>query len=434
MGRLLLAGRTFGPGAAHACHAPVARVRMGEGGSMPQVIVVGAGPAGAALAFLLADRGVPVTLVERQRDFGREFRGEMLMPSGVEALERMGLAETLQSAPHWQPLSLTVFLNREVVVDVPLDPAFFGGHPPTAVSQPGLLEAIVAEAAKRPAFRFLRGTAVRDLLREGDRVVGVRVEGDAGSEALRGDLVVGTDGRASIVRRRGGFAARQNAPPMDIVWAKLPPLAGFRGARGYAGGGHLLLVYHTYGDRLQVGWAILKGTFGELRRRGVVEWVEEMAGHVTPDLAAHLRAHAAELTHPFLLDAVSDRVERWSSPGALLLGDAAHTSSPVGGQGLNLALRDAIVAANHLVPALQSGGADDLSSACARIEAERLPEIEAVQRAQALPPRVLLSRRWWGEPARRLVARLARSRLGRRLALSQARLFAFGAREVRLEV
>jgi 2-polyprenyl-6-methoxyphenol hydroxylase-like FAD-dependent oxidoreductase len=401
---------------------------------MSQVIVVGAGPAGAALAFLLVDRGVPVTLVERQRDFAREFRGEILMPSGVEALKQMGLGEVLRSVPHWQPRSLSVFLDREVVVDFALDPALFDGNPPLAVSQTALLEAIVAEAAKRPTFRLLRGTAVRDLLRDGERIVGVRAEGEGGSEELRGDLVVGTDGRASIVRRRGGFAARENAPPMDIVWAKLPPLAGFHGARGYAGGGHLLVVYHTYGDRLQVGWAILKGTFGELRRRGVAQWVEQMAEHVTPDLAAHLRAHSGELSHPFLLDAVSDRVDRWCSPGALLLGDAAHTASPVGGQGLNLALRDAIVAANHLVPALRRGGAEDLASACARIEAERTPEIEAVQRAQALPPRVLLSRRWWGEPARRLVARLARSRLGRRLALSQAGLFAFGAREVRLEV
>ena len=117
---------------------------------MPHLIVVGAGPAGASLAYLLASRGVDVTLVERQRDFAREFRGEVLMPSGVEALERMGLGAVLAAAPQWQPDALKVYLNRELVIELPLDPAFFGGHPPTAVSQPGLLEGIVAAAAQVP--------------------------------------------------------------------------------------------------------------------------------------------------------------------------------------------------------------------------------------------------------------------------------------------
>jgi 2-polyprenyl-6-methoxyphenol hydroxylase-like FAD-dependent oxidoreductase len=402
---------------------------------MSQVLVVGAGPAGASLAYLLAERGIEVTLVERQRDFAREFRGEVLLPSGVEALEQMGLGEAYRAVSKWQPDSLVVYLNRKPVVDLRLDPELFGGYPPAAVSQPALLEAIVAEAARRPSFRFLRGAAARDLLRAGDRIAGVRVQTAAGEEELRADLVVGCDGRASIVRRRGGFTAAENAPPMDIVWCKVPALAGESGARGYAGGGHLLLAYRTFGDQLQVGWAILKGTFGELRRRGIEQWVDEMAEHATPDLGEHLRRHAAALTHPFLLDAVSDRVLRWSAPGALLLGDAAHTTSPVGGQGLNLALRDAIVAANHLVPALRSGGPPEALDAAARAaSAERLPEIEAVQRLQAQAPRVLLSNAWWGEPLRRLAALALRSGLAARPASAGFRLFAFGAVPVKLRV
>jgi 2-polyprenyl-6-methoxyphenol hydroxylase-like FAD-dependent oxidoreductase len=237
------------------------------------------------------------------------------------------------------------------------------------------------------------------------------------------------------VRRRGGFEARESAPPMDVVWCKLPALAGMRGARAYVGRGHLLIAYHTFGDQLQLAWAILKGSFGELRRRGVEEWLEEMADHVGDDLAAHLRAHRGALRHPFLLDAESDHVTRWSVPGVLLVGDAAHTSSPVGGQGLNLALRDAIVAANQLVPVLRAGGGPaELDAAAARVEAERRAEIETVQRAQALPPRILLSRAWWGEPVRRALGVLARSGLGRRAAAAQAGPFVFGVREVRLAV
>jgi 2-polyprenyl-6-methoxyphenol hydroxylase-like FAD-dependent oxidoreductase len=328
-----------------------------------------------------------------------------------------------------------VYLNREVVIELPLEPAAFGGHAPTAVSQSALLEAIVAEAARRPGFRLLRGAAVRELLAEGGRVTGVRVQTDGGAQELRGDLVVGADGRASLVRRRGGFEARQNAPPMDIVWCKLPPLPGFRGARGYAGGGHLLLAYHTFGDQLQVGWAIVKKSFGELRRRGVEQWVEEMARHVTADLAAHLRAHAGAVRHPFVLDVVSDRVTVWSAPGVLLLGDAAHTMSPVGGQGLNVALRDSIAAANQLVPVLRAtAGAAAIDEAARRVESLRRPEIEALQRMQAIAPRLVLTHRWWGEPVRRTLRQLLRSPFARRRAAAALRPFAFGTTPLTLDV
>jgi 2-polyprenyl-6-methoxyphenol hydroxylase-like FAD-dependent oxidoreductase len=403
---------------------------------MPHVIVVGAGPGGASLAFVLADRGVDVTLVERQRDFAREFRGEVLMPSGIHALEQMGLGEALRAAPRWQPDVAEIFLQQALVARLELDPAWFDGHPPLAISQTGLLEAIVAAAAARPGFRFLRAATARELLRDADgRIDGVRVQSEAGSEDLRGDLVVGSDGRASIVRRRGGFEAVENAPPMDIVWCKVPPLPGFRGVRGYVGGGHLLIAYHTWGDQLQLGWAIVKKTFGELRKRGIEQWVEQMAHHASLDLAAHLRAHAGAIAHPFLLDVVSDRVTRWSAPGALLLGDAAHTMSPVGGQGLNHALRDAIAAANELVPVLRSGGgAAAVDAAARRVESARLPELEVVQRAQAQPLRVVLSNRWWGEPVRRAVRLALGTRLGRRAALAQMRLFAFGSAPLPLRV
>ena len=402
---------------------------------MAHAIVVGAGPAGASLAFLLADRGIEVTLLERQRDFAREFRGEVLLPGGIDALQQMGLGERLQGVPQAQPKTVSLYFNQRLVLELVLDPAFFAGRPALAVSQPALLEALVDEAAKRPSFHLLRGALVRELLREGGRIVGVRAQTENGERTLRGDLVIGADGRASVVRRRGGFGAEEQAPPMDVVWCKVPALADFRDARAYVGRGHLLVAYHTWDDHLQIAWAILKGTFGEIRRRGVEQWVEEMAAHVTPDLARHLRAHQGALVHPFLLDVISDRVSHWTLPGALLIGDAAHTMSPVGAQGLNVALRDAVVAANHLVPALRSGAeAHSIDAAARRVEEERWPEISAVQRAQAIPPRFVFSRAWWGEPVRGLIAAWLRTGFGRRVAARQARLFAFGTGPVRLVV
>jgi 2-polyprenyl-6-methoxyphenol hydroxylase-like FAD-dependent oxidoreductase len=399
------------------------------------VIVVGGGPAGASLAFLLADRGVEVTLLERQHDFAREFRGEVLLPTGIAALEEMGLAAVLAAVPRSEPRVLEAYLNRRRLIRIEGEPDFFDGRMPAAFSQPALLEGIVAEAAKRPAFRFLRGATARGLLHEGGRVVGVRVYSEEREIELRGDLVVGTDGRGSLVRARGGFEARAQDLPMDIVWCKVPSLDAIQGVRIYLGRGHLLIAYRTWDDRTQVAWAILKGTFGELRRQGIERWVEDMAEHVTPDLGEHLRASVGNLEHPFLLDCRADRVTRWSLPGALLLGDAAHVMSPVGGQGLNIALRDVVVAANELVPVLREGAVPDaIDAAGARVEAARLPEIVPIQRRQALPPRIVLQRAWWGGPARRLLVRFLVTSLGQRLAVANARPFLQGVGDVRLRV
>jgi 2-polyprenyl-6-methoxyphenol hydroxylase-like FAD-dependent oxidoreductase len=400
-----------------------------------RVIVVGAGPAGASLAVVLADRGVEVTLLERQRDFAREFRGEVLLPSGLEALEQLGLAAALAGVPRARPEALEIYLDRRLVLRAQGGPELFGGRLPAPLSQPALLEAIVAEGEKRPAFRFLRGATVRDLLRDGDRVVGVRASHDGADRELHADLVVGADGRASVVRRRGGFEARAMDLPMDVVWCKLPPFDPIRGARVYLGRGHLLIAYRAFDERIQVAWAILKGTFGELRRQGIEHWVRDMAAHVSDDFARHLLAGAGGLQHPFLLDCQADRVTRWSAPGVLLLGDAAHVMSPVGGQGLNIALRDVIAAANELIPVLR-GGAEPraVDAACERVEAARLPEVRWIQRRQALPPRVVLQRAWWGEPARRGLGLLLSTGPGQRLAAAAAGPFLFGAEGSRLRV
>ena len=401
------------------------------------VVIVGAGPAGAALAHLLASRGVEVTLLERQRDFAREFRGEVLMPSGLRALEQLGL-RGLQEVPQRCPTSVEAFANGRSFFRQEIDLALFDGTPPVVMSQPALLEQIVADAGRFPAFHFDRGATVRDLIREGSRVVGVVVRTGDGERKLRARLVVGADGRSSVVRRKAGLQPERKPQVMDVVWCKLPlpeSVGGAAPARVYLGRGHLLFAYRAPDDRLQVAWVIQKGTFGELRSRGIDQWLQAMANHVSPDFSEHFEAHRGEVSRPFVLDAVLDRVAHWTTPGLLLLGDAAHTMSPVGGQGLNIALRDAIVAANHLVPVLASGGSEAALDAAARIvEAERVPEILKIQRMQAMPPRLLLNRAWWAEPARRLIPLLARGALARRAGARVLAGLAFGVTEVRLSV
>ncbi|MEQ8861643.1 MAG: FAD-dependent oxidoreductase [Pseudomonadales bacterium] len=401
---------------------------------MGQVVIVGAGPAGASLAYLFARRGIEVTLVERRQDSAREFRGEVLMPSGIAALEQMGLSDQLAGLPTFRQQRIDVYLNRKPLFSESLDDVAADALRVLAVSQPALLDMLIAEAGGGPSFAAIRGASVRALLRDGNRVTGVRIRQADEERDLAADLVIGADGRNSIVRRQLSLPVRSMGAPMDIVWCKVPCPEDWRGVRAYAGRGHLLIAYHTWDGTLQLGWVILKGTFGELRSRGVGQWVEEMANHVSADFARHLRAHGGAVGRQFLLDVVADCVERWSAPGALLIGDAAHTMSPVGGQGINLALRDAIVAANHLVPVLAAEPVDQaaLDAALQAIEAERLPEVRAIQALQAQPPKVLLSRAWWGEPVR-LVAGVLLSRPAlRRRGAGRAAVFFEGVTEVSL--
>ena len=398
---------------------------------MAQVVIVGAGPAGASLAYLLARNGIEVTLLERRQDFSREFRGEVLMPSGVNAFAQMGLLDRMRDVAHHNAEAISVYLNRNLIINQSLPADALPGTNIMAISQPALLEMLVSECRQFPNFRFLRGAVLRGLLKNGGRVQGVRVNVDDAQQDIPAALVVGADGRHSAVRRQLDFATREISAPMDIVWCKLPLPDGWRGVRAFAGRGNLLVAYHTWGDELQLGWVILKGTFGDLRAAGIEQWVEEMANHVTEDFASHLRAHLDAVRRPFLLDAASECVECWSKPGALLIGDAAHTMSPVGGQGINIALRDAMVAANHLVPALADG---ELEAVLRRIEQERKPEVARIQKLQAIPPKLILNRTWWGEPLRNLLGKLLARPALRSRAAGRVSPFLYGVTEVRLEV
>ncbi|MEE3327051.1 MAG: FAD-dependent oxidoreductase [Myxococcota bacterium] len=401
---------------------------------MAHVVIVGAGPAGSSLAYLLARRGVQVTLLERQQGFDREFRGEVLTPSGLDALRQMGLADALEQVPSQDQTSVTFHLNGKKLFHQSFEGEVLEKNPPRAVSQPRLLEMLVAEASKSESFRIEEGASVKALIQEEGRVVGVRVRTQTGEEQIRADLIVGADGRASIVRKQGGFRVQRVSPPMDIIWAKLPCPKDWQGAHAYVGKGHLLLGYRSWDGCLQLGWTIEKGAFGEVKAHGIDHWFSEMEAHVTPELAAHLRAEKANAHKPFFLDAESDCVENWSIPGALLIGDAAHTMSPVGGQGINIALRDSIVAANHLVPELLKSDPGSLDSVLAEIERERMPEVRKIQRLQAFPPRIWFNRAGWGEPVRRVLGQLARSSAVRRVVAWRVSDFAFGVTDVRLRV
>ncbi len=361
-------------------------------------IVVGGGPAGALLAYILASREVPVTLIERHTDFAREFRGEGLSPGGQSMFREAGLWEAFDGLPHTVFEKAELYFKGRRLAAVDLDQEL--ELMPRWVSQPAMLEMLVEQASAFPGFAFRRGVRVTGPVLDGDRVVGVELSDHDGDERLDADYVFACDGRYSGLRKAAGLDQPRRPEAFDVVWCKipLPEFYGNRplGVRGYAGNGHLGLFIPSYDGLLQVGWVIRKGTYKDFRAQGIEYWLEEMARHVSPDLGEHIRRHTGDSIHPFLLDVICDCYDRWSVPGMTLLGDAAHPMSPVGAQGINIALRDAVVAANHFVGPLRGGaGPAALDGAAAVFLAERLKEVAPIQAAQRRAPRILFSKGPW---------------------------------------
>ena len=348
----------------------------------PRVVVVGAGPAGASLALLLARGGVAVTLVEANTSLERQFRGEALMPSGLEALAAMELLELIPGLPH-RPLVGWRFVVNGHELFTATEP--LGGDPSrpcTLVSQPALLEALLKRAGTCHSFAIERGQPVVNLLWHQERVTGVQLRD---GRQLPADLVVACDGRGSLVRQKAGLALLDCTSPIDLLWFQLAssgasPLAGsFTTLVGPQG---VFSAFESASGGVQLGWVISKSQpTPDLARDG---WIERMAALSPPQLAVWLREWRGGLGAPSRLKVQVGLAERWWHPGLLLLGDAAHPMGPVRAQGINMALRDAWVAASRLLPLLSSSNADTaLDGVLAQIEAERRPEIKGMQTLQA---------------------------------------------------
>jgi 2-polyprenyl-6-methoxyphenol hydroxylase-like FAD-dependent oxidoreductase len=403
--------------------------------SVRQVVIVGAGPAGASLAYLLARRGIVVTLLEKHPDFARAFRGEGLQPSGVEAFAQMGLLDQLDRLPQVLIDALELRQNGQFKARISTDKLGFVGR---FVSQPPLLEMLTSESKRSGPFRLEMGVTVRGLLVDGGRVSGVRADGPDGPREYRADLVVGTDGRHSITRKQGRFSELQTRQGFDVLWAKVPRPDFWhdtRTVRLELGQGTFSGAMPGADGRLQVGFTIPKGGFASLRAQGVESWTDGLIDRLSPDLAAHLRAHREELSKSVVLDVIVGRLTEWSAPGLLLLGDAAHPMSPVGGQGINLALRDALVAANHLVPVLRGGlDHESIDDASRRIAAERMPEIITMQEHQDRQAKLFLEPGWLNRQAMRMLPLLASTGLLKLLLGRRLRALQHGVAPVRLAV
>jgi len=340
--------------------------------------IVGGGPAGAMLALLLARRGVPVTLLEMHKDFDRDFRGDTVHPSILEVLDQIGLADKLLEIPHSKVTGPTLQFPSG-----PFRPFDLGRlktrFPYIAmIPQVRFLEFITREAAKYAEFKLVMHAQVQHLIEENGTVVGVRYLGADGAEhELRAKLTVGTDGRFSVVRRLAGFEPIKTAPPMDVLWFRLPKLPGepevTGGAFGGIGRGRIFIALERH-DHWQVGLVFPKGQYQLVRAQGV-EAIRKSMVETEPRFAKHAES-LTDWRQFTLLSVESSRCPLWHKPGVLIIGDAAHVMSPVGGVGINYAVQDAVVAANILTAPLKSGTVSEV-------------QLAEVQRQREWPTRVI---------------------------------------------
>src|SRR4029450_12075858 len=316
-------------------------------------LVVGGGPAGMVLGLLMARAGVEVTVLEKHADFLRDFRGDTVHASTLALLDELGLGKEFAALPPRWVDTLTVQLDSGTYRVASLT-RLPGRHQHIAlVPQWDFLNVVADAGRQEPCYELIMNAEVTDLLWDGPRVSGLSYPQGGRSYQLEADLVVGCDGRSSVVRERAGLKSRTFGVPMDVLWFRLPRLATDPEGVGGRMSRSTLLIMIDRGDYFQVGMVIRKGSLTTLRDhgieglrqrlRGTVPWLEDR-----PDL---LRS----FDDIRLLNVVLSRLPCWYRDGLLCIGDAAHAMSPVGGVGINLAVQDAVAAGRVLAEPLLAG-------------------------------------------------------------------------------
>jgi 2-polyprenyl-6-methoxyphenol hydroxylase-like FAD-dependent oxidoreductase len=315
--------------------------------------IAGGGPAGMMLGFLLARAGVDVIVLEKHADFLRDFRGDTIHPSTLEIMHELGLLDEFLKLPHERVYELsaqigTAQLKLAEFRNLPVRCPFIAFMP-----QWDFLNFLADSARRYPTFRLLMEAEVTELVNASAPAAAVRVKTAKGTIDVTADLVVGADGRNSIIREKAGLAVQEIGAPMDVLWFRLPRKPGDPAqTMGRFDTGRIFININR-GEHWQCGYVIAKGQFQEIRGQGLALFREKIA-----ELAPYAKGRMDELKSwddVKLLTVRVDRLSQWFRPGLLCIGDAAHAMSPIGGVGINLAVQDAVAAANVLAQPLSEG-------------------------------------------------------------------------------
>jgi 2-polyprenyl-6-methoxyphenol hydroxylase-like FAD-dependent oxidoreductase len=341
------------------------------------------------LGFLLARSGISVRVLEKHADFFRDFRGDTVHPSTLEILDELGILDDFLKLPHQEVRQLSGQIG-----DTSLTLADFTHLPTRAkfiafMPQWDFLNFLAERAKAYPAFSLQMETEVTALCFKGDRVVGAQTKTPAGVRDIYAELVVGADGRTSTVRERAGLKSRDFGAPMDVLWMGIPRQPSdpsqLLGRLDYG----QIFVLIDRGDYWQAGLVVRKGAYEEIRARGLPALRENIT-KLAPFLGD--RVNALKTWDDIkLLTVQVDRLEQWYREGCLCIGDAAHAMSPVAGVGINLAIQDAVAAANFIVPALKNGG-KITNGVLQQIQKRRELPTRVVQRAQLLIQNSIITR------------------------------------------
>ncbi len=333
------------------------------------------------LGLLLARAGVGVTVLEKHADFFRDFRGDTVHPSTLEILYELGVLEEFLRLPHSKVRTLTGQIGETT-----LTLADFGHLPVhcqflVLMPQWDFLNFLAQQARAYPSFRLEMQAEVTGLLTDGEHVGGVRLRTPTGERELRAELVVAADGRDSHVRAAAGLEAIDFGAPMDVLWMRLSKQPGDPAQLfGRIDFGRIFVMLDR-GDYWQCGLVIRKGGFAEIQRRGI----EALRADIV-QLNPFLRDRVGELRgwdDIKLLTVQVNRLREWYRPGLLCIGDAAHAMSPIGGVGINLAIQDAVAAANILIPELRRGSTIPIA-ALRRVQRRREMPTRITQRVQLI--------------------------------------------------
>ncbi|MGB8072717.1 MAG: FAD-dependent oxidoreductase [Pseudolabrys sp.] len=334
--------------------------------------IAGGGPAGMMLGYLLARAGVSVIVIEKHADFLRDFRGDTVHPSTLEMMYELGLLDEFLKLPHSVVKQISLQIGKDRVIvghfeHLPVHCKFIALMP-----QWDFLNFIADRGRRYQTFDLRMQTEAIDLIEENGRVAGVRAKSPEGELEIRAELIVGCDSRHSTIRTKAGLKSDDYGAPMDVMWFRLSHRPGdSEETVGHIESGRMMVMLNR-NDYWQCAYVIPKGTAEEVRSAGLDKFRQVIA-----DMSPFVRDRLGEIEswdQVKLLTVAVDRLRRWFRPGLLCIGDAAHAMSPIGGVGINLAVQDAVAAANILAQPLRHG-------------TMTIETLESVQRRREFPTR-----------------------------------------------